>query len=127
MSPPTKASPWTQSKLVAVPKSTTITDGVSATSRPAAAGTWTAEPGRRVLVLAESTDPGWRATLDGTPLTPVEGDRWEQAFELPADADGRLVVRFESTGSGWWRATLIGFAVVYALLLIPVRRKVTAR
>ena len=43
------------------------------------------------------------------------------------DADGRLVVRFESTGSGWWRATLIVFAVVYALLLIPVRRKVTAR
>ena len=106
---------------------TSIDVDLSATSQPAAAGTWTAEPGRRVLVLAESTDPGWRATLDGTPLTPVEGDRWEQAFELPADADGRLVVRFESTGSGWWRATLIGFAVVYALLLIPVRRKVTAR
>lgn len=56
---------------------TSIDVDLSATSQPAAAGTWTAEPGRRVLVLAESTDPGWRATLDGTPLTPVEGDRWE--------------------------------------------------
>ncbi|PFG37594.1 GT2 family glycosyltransferase [Flavimobilis soli] len=113
--------------LVVPSDGTSLDVALSSLDQPAAAGTWTAPPGRRLLVLAETADPGWRATLDGRELTAVEGERWEQAFELPADATGRVVVQFESVGSGWWRATIVGFAVVYVLLLIPVRRKVTTR
>jgi hypothetical protein len=35
-------------------------------------------------VLAEASDPGWRAELDGVPLTRRTAWGWAQAFELPA-------------------------------------------
>ena len=52
----------------------------------------------RTLVLAERADPGWRATLDGAPLSaaaPPDG-AWRQAFTVPAGAGGELVVEHRS-------------------------------
>ena len=52
----------------------------------------------RTLVLAERADPGWRATLDGAPLSaaaPPDG-AWRQAFAVPAGAGGELVVEHRS-------------------------------
>ena len=79
----------------------------------------------RSVVLAERADPGWRATLDGRPLTalPATGEgtsesAWAQRFELPATG-GELTVWYESGVPAWlwWvAALLVGFA---ALLAIP--------
>jgi len=52
------------------------------------------EPGR-LLVLAQATDPGWRASLDGHPLSPRRAWGWAQGFALPAGG-GRLLVTHES-------------------------------
>ena len=52
----------------------------------------------RTLVLAERADPGWRAVLDGAPLSaaaPPDG-AWRQAFTVPAGAGGELVVEHRS-------------------------------
>ena len=50
-----------------------------------------AGPRGRRLLLAETADPGWRATIDGLPLEPSSRG-WAQAFALPPSG-GRLVVR----------------------------------
>ena len=55
----------------------------------------------RTLVLAERADPGWRATLDGAPLSaaaPSDG-AWRQAFTVPAGAGGELVVEHRSASA----------------------------
>lgn len=83
-----------------------------------------AEDDRRV-VLAERADPGWRATLDGTPLEPaaVTGNQWAQAFELPAGG-GRLQV-WHAPATGNWSWWIGGILLVVAVLLAipsPARR-----
>ena len=77
------------------------------------------------MCIRDSADPGWRATLDGRPLTalPATGEgtsesAWAQRFELPATG-GELTVWYESGVPAWlwWvAALLVGFA---ALLAIP--------
>lgn len=55
----------------------------------------------RTLVLAERADPGWRAVLDGAPLSaaaPSDG-AWRQAFTVPAGAGGELVVEHRSASA----------------------------
>ncbi len=55
----------------------------------------------RTLVLAERADPGWRATLDGAPLSaaaPSDG-AWRQAFTVPAGAGGELVIEHRSASA----------------------------
>lgn len=81
--------------------------------------------GDRRLVLAERADPGWQATLDGTPLEPVAvaGNDWAQAFELPAGG-GRLQV-WHAPSSGSWTRWIGGALLVLAVLLAipsPARR-----
>jgi hypothetical protein len=51
-------------------------------------------PAGRLLVLSDSADPGWRATLDGTGLEPRRYDGWAQAFTLPAGG-GHLVLEHD--------------------------------
>jgi hypothetical protein len=80
-----------------------------------------AGPGGRLLVLAESADPHWRATLDGRPLARSTAYGWAQAWRLPA-AGGRLVVSRSSDAPGW---PLLGELAVLVLLVLatrPVRR-----
>jgi GT2 family glycosyltransferase len=74
--------------------------------------------GRR-LVLAERSDAGWTATLDGQPLTPAAQD-WAQSFELPAHG-GQLEVRYAAPAAaplGILAAAAIG---VTMLLAVPAR------
>ncbi|GAA1991171.1 hypothetical protein GCM10009718_31160 [Isoptericola halotolerans] len=75
----------------------------------------------RVLVLAETAGPGWRAGLDGRRLTALEVDG-RQAFELGAAA-GRVEVSYDASSRPPWFA-LAGFVlVVYTLLALPVGRR----
>lgn len=72
------------------------------------------------LVLADAPDPRWRATLDGERLAPTEV-AGAQAFVVPA-ATGDLRVWF-APAPPWWHALVLVTAAVYALLVIPVRRR----
>ena len=66
----------------------------------------------RLLVLAQARDAGWRATLDGRPLTPRTAWGWAQAWSLPSNG-GELVV---GRADGGHRTAL----VVQGLLLLAV-------
>ena len=79
-------------------------------------------PAGRVLRLADAASPDWRATLDGTPLTPVTLG-WAQGFELP-EGGGRLDIVHETpTGHTLWVWTQ-GFALlVLTVLALPGRRR----
>ena len=75
-----------------------------------------AATGQRRLVIAESDDAGWRAALDGTPLTPGEGS-WAATFALPQDA-GRLTASFDDGPRSrwlWWQLLVLVVVVVLAL------------
>ncbi|MEV7607031.1 glycosyltransferase [Paenarthrobacter sp. NPDC089322] len=79
----------------------------------------------RLVVLAERSDPGWEAWMDGRPLKPTTSD-WAQAFELPASG-GSLEIRYSNP---WGLFFGIAQAVVFALtallaIPIPARRSRT--
>lgn len=78
----------------------------------------------RTVVLAEAAAPGWRATLDGRRLEPVDldGAAGLQAFELGPDA-GHLVVRYEAPHRTGWLVLTTFTLVVFALLALPVGRR----
>ncbi|WP_402466818.1 glycosyltransferase [Isoptericola aurantiacus] len=75
----------------------------------------------RVLVLAESADAGWHATLDGRRLAAVEADG-RQVFELGA-AGGHLAVHHEVPARAPWFVAGGLLLVVYLLLALPVGRR----
>jgi GT2 family glycosyltransferase len=74
------------------------------------------------VVLADSADGGWRATLDDVDLAPVTATGGLQAFELPAGASG--TVRVERAGSArlWWNLLAGVVAVAVVVLALPSRR-----
>jgi arabinofuranan 3-O-arabinosyltransferase len=51
-------------------------------------------PERRLLVVSQNYNAGWRATLDGHTLTPQEIDGWRQGWWLPPDSGGTVDLRF---------------------------------
>jgi hypothetical protein len=72
----------------------------------------------RLLVLADRRDAAWRASLDGTRLTPRRYDGWAQAFVLPAKA-GRLDL---GADQGLRPALLwlqLGLLVLVVILALP--------
>lgn len=75
----------------------------------------------RILVLSSVADPGWQATLDGTPLRRIAGDTWQQQFDVPAGG-GHLEVTFRNPALQAWKFTLIAVFGFTALLAIPARR-----
>lgn len=76
----------------------------------------------RQVVLAERADPGWRAWLDGRPLRAVSTS-WRQAFDLPGDGGGHLVVAYRPPARGGWLAAQLLVLVATVLLAVPVRRR----
>jgi hypothetical protein len=83
--------------------------------------------GAAVIRLAQTADPAWRATVDGTALsTPSEGSQVAspalQEFALPSDAQGTLVVSIDDgPRTRWLWAQAIAWLVV-AILALPARR-----
>ncbi|SEO60674.1 glycosyltransferase [Actinacidiphila rubida] len=82
-----------------------------------------AGPSGRVLRLADSAASGWRATLDGTSLSPTTVDGWAQGFALPSTG-GRLDVTYEEpiTHVGWLGAQAF-LLLVTIVLALPGRRR----
>ena len=79
-------------------------------------------PAARVLVVPESVNPGWVAhTADGTTLTPVVVNGWQQGWVLPAGAGGTITLTFPS--NGLYRAGLgWGLALLPLLALLALVR-----
>jgi len=76
-----------------------------------------------LVVLADASDRGWRATLDGQALKPIIVNSWSQGFELPAGSSGKVEVAYESSLRSVW-LTVAGLAlVVVAVLSLPARRR----
>jgi hypothetical protein len=90
-------------------------DGTGASARLAQGGE------ERTLRIAESADPGWRATLDGRRLAAVDAGG-TQAFAVGPEA-GRVQVVYESPHRTAWLALAGVVLLVHALLALPVGRR----
>ncbi|MBU9762478.1 DUF3367 domain-containing protein [Mycobacterium sp. TNTM28] len=80
----------------------------------------------RVLVVPESVNPGWTARdAEGTALTPVKVNGWQQGWVIPAGAAGPVTLSFPSNTP--YRIGLIGglalLPVLALLALWPARRR----
>jgi arabinofuranan 3-O-arabinosyltransferase len=84
-------------------------------------------PTGRVLVVPESVNPGWVAhTADGTRLTPIVVNGWQQGWVLPKGTGGTITLTFPSNnlyraGLGWGLALLPLLAL---LALVRPRQEV---
>ncbi|MGE2736162.1 alpha-(1-_3)-arabinofuranosyltransferase domain-containing protein [Mycolicibacterium vaccae] len=145
------ALPAGEQELLISPGPTFIVDGVRLatpaardipSATPAAVGIeqWNnhhrevrvAESGaERVLVVPESINPGWVArTADGTRLTPITVNGWQQGWVLPAGAETtETTVTMTFASNTTYRVGLVtGLAllpILAALALIPGRRRLT--
>ncbi|BBY27516.1 alpha-(1-_3)-arabinofuranosyltransferase [Mycolicibacterium sediminis] len=140
--------PAGQQELLVSPGSAFVVDGVrlagpeSSLVRPAPTtvartGEWTndrrvvdvaAGAGERVLVVPESVNPGWSARgPDGTVLTPVTVNGWQQGWVVPAGTSGAVTLEFAFNTP--YRVGLFGGLALLPLLALlalwPVRRRVT--
>ncbi|MFT3660876.1 MAG: DUF3367 domain-containing protein [Gordonia sp. (in: high G+C Gram-positive bacteria)] len=106
-------------------------DPVAATVAPEITE-WTAtrrgvvvEPAERARVLSvpESTNPGWRAVLDGRALDPVVVDGWQQGWVIPAGAGGTVVLDYPLDAPYRWTlaAGLVLVAVLFLAACLPRR------
>ncbi|GAB91388.1 DUF3367 domain-containing protein [Gordonia rhizosphera] len=71
----------------------------------------------RILVVPESTSPGWRASVDGAELRPIVVNGWQQGWVVPSGVGGTvsLTYRFDSL----YRWSLgIGLGLVAVLLVL---------
>ncbi|AEW94392.1 glycosyl transferase family 2 [Streptantibioticus cattleyicolor NRRL 8057 = DSM 46488] len=80
-------------------------------------------PDGRVLRIADTAAPGWQATLDGKPLTPVTVDGWAQGFRLPADGGRFDLVYHEPLAHTLWLPAQGFLALVMIVLALPGRRR----
>lgn len=74
----------------------------------AGAGTILSEPA--------NINPGWTATVDGRPLTPIAVDGWAQGWLRPAGTSGQVVLSF--TPQQGYVAGLVGGLVLLGLVLL---------
>lgn len=89
----------------------------------AAHATLTTGSAGRLLVLADASDPRWRATLDGRPLKRRTAWGWGQAFELPTGG-GHLDLHYASgprRAALWTEGLLL---VVVGVLSTPGGRRI---
>jgi arabinofuranan 3-O-arabinosyltransferase len=69
-----------------------------------------------LLVVHENANQGWQATYDGRSLPAITVDGWQQAWLVPAGANG--VVRLRFAPQATFRAGLIGGAAAVVVLLV---------
>ncbi len=140
------ALPAGQQELLISPGAAFVVDGVqlagpladqlrTAATTPAQTGDWSADhrevdvqpsQAARVLVVPESINPGWTArTADGTALTPITVNGWQQGWVLPPGTAGTVTLTFAS--NALYRAGLVGGLALLPLLallaFLPVRRR----
>ena len=150
-SPPSRANPVPsrcrqgQQELIVSPGAAFVVDGIqlvgplgrelpTAATSPVETGEWSPDhrevdvPGSqasRILVVPESINPGWTArTADGTTLTPVTVNGWQQGWVLPAGTAGAVTLSFGSNAV--YRAGIIGglalLPILALLAFVPARR-----
>ncbi|MEO9326343.1 DUF3367 domain-containing protein [Gordonia aurantiaca] len=110
-------------QLTPAPTSTPRVTGWSATHRAVEVD---AGP-ERLLVVPESTNPGWVARLDGAELSPVVVNGWQQGWIVPAGASGSVELAFRFDSLYRW-SIVVGLAMMAALLVAawwPSHRRVT--
>lgn len=92
--------------------------GTDSTAGSGGSGSVVSSPGSsgRRLELAEAADSRWRATLDGVPLTPIDGDT--QTFGLP-DSGGTLHVWFDDPAHRNWQIVQLVVLAGVVLLAFP--------
>jgi len=137
--------PAGQQELLLSPGAAFVADGIqlagplsrevrSAPTIPVQTGVWTADRREvdvpssstaRVLVVPESINPGWAAhSSDGTALTPITVNGWQQGWVVPANASGPITLAFASNTP--YRIGLFGGLALLPLLVLlafwPVRR-----
>jgi arabinofuranan 3-O-arabinosyltransferase len=146
---PCRAGPITlpagQQELVISPGAAFVVDGVqlagpladqlrTAATAPAQTGAWSADhrevnvapsQASRVMVVPESVNPGWTARAgDGSLLSPVTVNGWQQGWVLPPGTAGIVTLTFAS--NALYRAGLAGglalLPVLALLAFLPVRR-----
>lgn len=78
-------------------------------------------PEGRQLVLAERSDRGWAAYLNGRKLTSTTSG-WAQSFTVPASG-GHLEVRHDSDWAPWLAALQIIVLGLTVLLAVPLRAR----
>ena len=146
---PCQAAPVTlptgQQELLISPGAAFVVDGVQlvgplgrqlagAPTNPVQTGTWGADhrevdvpasQSSRVLVVPESVNPGWTArTGDGTRLTPVTVNGWQQGWVVPPGTTGTVILSFGSNAV--YRAGIAGglalLPILALLALVPARR-----
>jgi len=129
--------PAGQQELLISPGAPFVVDGVqlagplasqlhTAAMVPAATDDWSADhreldvppsASSRVLVVPESINPGWTArAADGSALTPVTVNGWQQGWVLPAGTAGPVTLSFTSNTP--YRAGLIGGLALLPLLAL---------
>ncbi|MCE4266495.1 DUF3367 domain-containing protein [Rhodococcus globerulus] len=85
----------------------------------------TASATDQLIVNPESTSIGWIATApDGSELTPIVVNGWQQGWIVPAGTSGTITLDF--TSDRWYRLGIFGGLVLliplFLAALIPVRR-----
>ncbi|WP_234792714.1 alpha-(1-_3)-arabinofuranosyltransferase [Mycolicibacterium fortuitum] len=140
------ALPAGQQELLVSPGGAFVVDGVvlntpkaaqlrTATTTPVDTPVWSPDRRQvqvpvsdkaRALVVPESVNPGWIAhTADGTALTPVKINGWQQGWVIPAGESGPVTLTFPSNRP--YRIGLIGglalLPVLALLALWPARRR----
>jgi len=78
-------------------------------------------PGGRLLVLAATHEPGWRATVNGKPVPIVPAWGYQVGVEVPTRASD-VVVDSDSTVRGLLLLGQIGAVLFTLLTAIPARR-----
>ena len=71
---------------------------------------------QRVVVMADNANPGWQATLGGSPLEPQVVDGRRQGFVVPAGASGPLTIEFAP--DRWFRWGLAAGALLAAAVTV---------
>ncbi len=122
------------SALISIDHVGLLTSPAGGPPTPVATGSWgdrsrTIEvpraPERRLLVVSQNYNAGWRATLDGHTLAPQEVDGWRQGWWLPADSGGTVDLEFTPQPryvAGLALGALSAVVVLLLLLLRPQRR-----
>lgn len=71
----------------------------------------------RILVVPESTNPGWQASLGGRELAPVVVNGWQQGWVVPAGTAGSIDLTYRFDSLYRWSLGL-GLALTALLLLL---------